>query len=568
MLNPVTFQVIASRLSGIVQEMQDNIFRTGYSTVVRESQDASCVLLDADGNVVGQHVIFALHLTCLADVVRAVRRDFGDDIGPGDAFLTNHPYLSGVTHAMDIAVITPVFHGDRLIAFCGSIAHKTDLGGVVPGTAYGNARELFQEGIQYPPVRFERAFRIIPDIEAILRANSRTPDVILGDIRGQVGCGRLGERRTAETIARYGIDDVLATFALLQDVTERRFRDALAALPDGVREAEHFLDRDEGALVRFHVRVEKTGDRVHFDFSGCADAVAAPINTRPPVARGAVLFALVAMLDTQMVNNGGLARAVETTFRPGSILNPAYPAPTNSYIPSAMLVTQVCIRALGGLLPQRRVGDASLTGAVAIGGRRPDGSSFLEYELSGGAFGGRPGSDGPSGIGPLHVNVRCAPIEVVESEFPTRILRWELVRDSGGAGEFRGGLGARRWWQIETDDVQITLRAAGHAVAAQPVDGGRPGRAARFVVGPGTPDERETSGLFSGLHLKRGETIRDERGGGGGLGDPHRRDFDRIVDDVVDGYVSPDAAVEVYGAERARLEAAVAARGGAVEATG
>jgi N-methylhydantoinase B len=147
-VDPVTFQVIQSRLSGIVQEMQDSIFRTGYSTIIRESQDASCMLLDADGNVVGEHVVLPLHVAALPEVVRAVKASFGDDIRPGDAFITNHPYISGVTHSMDMAVVTPVYYQGRLIAFCGSIAHKSDLGGDVPGTSNGSARELFQEGIQ------------------------------------------------------------------------------------------------------------------------------------------------------------------------------------------------------------------------------------------------------------------------------------------------------------------------------------------------------------------------------------------------------------------------------------
>ena len=558
-LNPVTFQVIQSRLSGIVKEMQDSIFRTGYSTVVRESQDASCVLMDPNGEVIGEHVIVPLHLTCLPEFVRAVRRDFGDDIHPGDAFLSNHPYLAGVTHAMDIAVLTPAFDEGELIAFCGSIAHKTDLGGVVPGTANGSARELFQEGTQYPPIRFEQDGVLDRDIESILRANSRTPDVILGDIRGQVGCGRLGERRLAETIRRYGRDDVIAAFAMMQDVAERRLRAALAAWPDGVHEAEHFLDRGAGETVRFHVRVEKRGEHLHFDFSGSDDQVVAPINIRPPVARGAIAFALIAMLDPQLPNNGGIARVVDATFRPGSVLNPHFPAPTNSYVPSATLVTEICIRAMGGLAPERRVADCSLPGATSIGGRRDDGSSFLQYELSGTAAGGRAGSDGPSAIATLLVNVRCTPIEIVESEFPTRVLRWEAAIDTGGPGEFRGGLAPRRMWQILCRTAQLTLRAAGHAVAAQAMDGGEPGRCAQFVVDPGTPDERMMPALFSGLELRAGQIVVDQRGGGGGLGDPHKRPFECVLDDVLDGYVSIEGAVREYGTDRARLGAALAA---------
>jgi N-methylhydantoinase B len=563
-VNPVTFQVIQSRLSGIVREMQDSIFRTGYSTVVRESQDASCVLLDPDGDVVGEHVIAPTHLYALPEVVRSVRRDFGDDIQPGDAFLTNHPYLSGVSHSMDIAVVTPAFYAGELIAFCASIAHKTDLGGVVPGTAYGNAREIFQEGVQYPPIRLERDFRMERDIEAILRANSRTPDTIMGDIRGQVGCARLGERRLADTLRRYGRDDVVGTFRLMQDVAERRLRAALASWPDGVHEAEHFLDRDVDETVRYHVRVTKRGDRIHFDFSASDDQVTSPVNILPPVSRSAVAYALIAMIDPTMPNNGGTARVVETIFRPGSCLNPHFPAPHNSYIPSTTLVAEICIRALAGFTRGGKAADCSLPAAISIGGNRDDGTSFMNYELLGTAGGGRTGSDGPSGIATLLVNVRCAPIEIVESEYPVRVRRWELAVDSGGAGAFRGGLGGRRMWEILCRRLQLTLRAAGHTVATQPVDGGEAGRCARFVINPGTPGERVMPGLFSGVELHAGDVMVDERGGGAGLGDPRSRAFERIVDDVVDGYVTADAAVNVYGADGDRLKDALAAWAGVI----
>jgi N-methylhydantoinase B len=383
--------------------------------------------------------------------------------------------------------------------------------------------------------------------------------VILGDIRGQVGCARLGERRLEETLRRYGRDDVVGTFALMQDVAERRLRAALASWPDGVQEAEHFLDRDVAETVRYHVRVEKHGDRIHFDFSDSADQVTSPINILPAVARSAVAYALIALIDPTLPNNGGIARVVGATFRPGSVLNPHFPAPTNSYIPSTTLVAEICIRALGGFTHGRKAADSSLPAAISIGGNRDDGTTFMNYELLGTAAGGRSGSDGPSGIATLLVNVRCAPIEIVESEFPIRVMRWELVTDSGGAGEFRGGLGGRRMWKILCRRMQLTLRAAGHTVATQPIEGGEPGRCARFVINPGTPDERLMPGLFSGVELHAGDVMTDERGGGAGLGDRRQRAFTRLLDDVLDGYVSPQAAVEVYGADPAHLDAGLAA---------
>jgi N-methylhydantoinase B len=557
-VDAVTFQVIQSRLSGIVQEMQESIFRTGYSTIIRESQDASCMILDAGGDVVGEHVVLPLHVTCLPEVVRNVIRRF-EDIAPGDAFITNHPYLGGVPHSMDMAVVTPVFSDGRLLGFCASIAHKSDLGGPIPGTANGSARDIFSEGTQYPPIRLMRAGRTIPEVEEILGANSRTPQLILGDIRGQIGVARLGERRLLETIERYGASALLAAFERKKDATERQIRDALATWPDGCHEAEAFLELGNPARpsVRFHVRIEKTGSRITFDLTACDDQVEEPINIRPPLVRGCLSYALIATIDPTLANNGGVARTIETQFRPGSIVDPHFPAPTNSYIPSALAVAEASLEALSAFAPERRIARVGGFGAMSLGGTRPDGSPFVQYELAGSAYGGRAGSDGPSGTAVLLSNARSASIEIIESEFPTRVRRFELITDSGGAGEFRGGLAARRDVEVLAPAAMLSFRGHGHEIAAAGRDGGIDGKPASCTLHPDTAEARSYPARFSGVAVGAGDRIRFERGGGGGLGDPRSRSFDAIVDDVRNGYVSRASALADYGIEAQRLDDAV-----------
>ena len=553
-IDAVTYQVIQSRLSGIVGEMQDSIFRTGYSTIIRESQDASCMILDAHGDVVGEHVILPLHVTCLPAVVRNVLAGF-DDIGAGDVFITNHPYLGGVPHSMDMAVVAPVFAGGDLIAFCASIAHKSDLGGPIPGTANGNARDIFHEGTQYPPIRLVRAGRTIAEVEAILGANSRTPVLVLGDIRGQIGVARLGERRLLETVERYGRETVLAAFARKQDATERQIRAALAQWPDGVHEAESFLEvgNPDRPVVRFHVRIEKRAGEIAFDLRGCDDQVDEPINIHPPLVRGCIAYALLATIDPSMANNGGIARAIELRLRPGSIVHPHFPAPTNTYIPSTIALTEAALEALSGFVPERRVARVGGFGAISLGGARSDGSRFVQYELAGSAYGGRRGSDGPSGVAVLLSNARSASIEILESEFPTRVRRFELIPDSGGAGEFRGGLAARREVEILAPTASLTFRGHGHVVAAGGRDGGSDGRPASCTLHPHTPESKSLPSRFSGVTVSAGDHILFERGGGGGLGDPRRRPREAVIDDVRNGYVSRESAVRDYGLDAGRL---------------
>jgi N-methylhydantoinase B len=519
------------------------------------------MILDADGDVVGEHVVLPLHVTCLPAIVRNVKARF-DDIATGDVFITNHPYLGGVPHSMDMAVVAPVFSGDRLVGFCASIAHKSDLGGPVPGTANGSARDIFHEGTQYPPIRLMRDGRTISEVEAIIHANSRTPQLVLGDIRGQIGVARLGERRILETIERYGLPMLLAAFARKQYTTERQIRQTLRTWKDGVHEAESYLELGDPnrPAVRFHVRVEKIGDRIAFDLTGCDDQVDEPINIHPPLVRGCISYAMIATIDPTLANNGGVSRAIETRLRPGSIVNPNFPAPTNSYIPSTLAVTEACLEALSAFVPERRIARVGGFGAMSLGGSRTDGSRFVQYELAGSAYGGRAGSDGPSGIAVLLSNARSASIEILESEFPTRIRRFELIVDSGGAGQFRGGLAARREVEVLAAEAQLSFRGHGHQIAAAGRDGGADGKPASCTLHPDTAESQSFPARFAGLRVGSGDRIRFERGGGGGLGDPRLRPLESVTDDVRNGYVSHAAAVRDYGIDAGRLAGALALR--------
>lgn len=565
-VDPITYQVLSSRLAGIVQEMNDNIYRTGYSTIVRESRDAGCLLLDADGNVVGNYARASLHITSLPMVVRAIRRDFGDDIAPGDAFITNHPYLADVTHSVDLACATPFFADGRLVAFCASIAHKSDLGGPVTGTANANATELFHEGTLYPPIRYARRGEINLDVERILRANSRTPELILGDLRGQLGVARLGERRLHETVARYGVDALVATFAQKVRVTQERLQQLLLAWDDGEAEAEICVDGAGSNVdaVRYHVRVEKRGARLICDFSASSDQTRAPINVRPSIVRGCCYYAVIGMLDPELENNSGMESAIEVRVRRGSILDPIFPAPTNAYMPTAMALCELVIAALAKLSSGRRIADCGgVGGGFSIGGRAPDGTVFSTYELVGSAYGGRTGSDGVSGVSVLLTNSTTAPLEIMESEFPIRFRAFSLIPDSGGPGTWRGGLGPAREYELLASSATVTLRGGKHAIPAAGLDGGLAARLGDCVViacDGGT--RRSYPSRFSGVEVARSDVIRLEKSGGGGLGPPRDRDRAAVIADVLDGYVSRDVAIDVYGIAPHELDEVLAAWNG------
>jgi N-methylhydantoinase B len=550
-IDPVTLQVIQARLAGIVQEMQNSLFRTGYSTIIRESQDASCAILNRQGEVVAQHVVLPLHMGAFPACAEAILKAYElQEIQDGDAFITNHPYLGGSPHAPDMGVFTPIFYNREWVGFAANMAHKSDIGGTVPGSGSGSAREIFQEGLHLPPVKFMSRLRPSQEIEAVIAANSRTPGVVIGDLRGQVGAARLGERRVAELMERYGKETILDCTTVLSSNSEKRVRQVIETWPDGESEAESFVDHDGIDLsrpIRIHVKVTKTGDRIHFDFSGSSDQTQGPANIRPPLVRAACVYCLIALVDRFLPINQGLARLVEAKFRPGSVVDPHFPAAVNTYMPTALTVAEAVLSALAAFVPEKRIAGGSGSAALVLGGRDAQSQrAYVHYEIFSGGTGARWGKDGVSATAFHLSNCKTAPVEIIESEFPTRIERFEMIRDSGGAGRWRGGLGFARDYRILTDEVRFSMRTDKHAIEPFGSDDGLAGGKGACIVNPGGDKEKRLPSRFGDQRLSKGDLLRIERPGGGGLGDPLDRAAEQVLDDVRQGYVSVERAKSDY----------------------
>ena len=551
-VDPITFQIVNTRLSGIVQEMQRSLFRTGFSTIIRESQDASCAILDTQGEIVAQHVVLPLHMGAFPACLRELLNSYPlEEMSEGDAFLVNHPYRGGSPHVPDMAVITPVVVEGEVAGFCANMAHKTDMGGAVPGSCPAQAREVYLEGILIPPIRYVSRFETSREVERILAANSRTPDLVLGDIRGQVGANRLGEMRMKKLISEYGLDTVFSTFSRLFDVTEQRVRSEILNWKNGTFFGEGFLDNDGIDLmtpVRIHVRVEKEKDRILFDFSGSAEQTAGPANIRPPLVQAVCYYCLISLIDPYLPNNYGLARVVETRFRKGSVLDPRFPAPVNAYMMTAHMVTEVVFEALGRITPERRVAASAGSRSITLAGKSSKtGQGYLQFELFAGGTGGRFGKDGVSGS-PANVSNCCiTPVEILESEFPIWVDRFELIPDSAGAGEYRGGLGFLREYSILDDKAIFSSRGDQFLSSPKGIDGGKAGRPGFLSLNPETAEFKSLPARNGGVPLEKGDVIQLGTPGGGGWGDPMLRDPERVLRDVRNGYISCQAALELFG---------------------
>jgi N-methylhydantoinase B len=549
-IDAIDLEVVKASLSGIVQEMQNSLFRTGFSTIIRESQDASCALMNANGEVVAQHVVLPLHIGAFPACTAAIIDAFRNDIVDGDAFIINHPYHGGSPHAPDIAVVTPVFIGGALFGFCGSIAHKSDIGGPVPGSCSGQAREIFNEGLHLPAVRYQRAYHGNADLERLIGANSRTPELVLGDIRGQLGADRLGEKRLRELVGKFGQEKILAAFDRLLALSEAKVRAAVAEWEDGRFESERFVDDDGIDLeqpVRIHVVVDKRGDQLRLDFSGSADQTKGPANIRPPLVQAACAYALISLIDPNMYVSSGLIRAFTMTARDGSVLNPRFPAPVNTYNPTIHALVDAIFDAMSHIVPSKARADGSGSRSIILGGRNTyTGKGYVQYEIIAGGAGARTGKDGMSGITVNQSNARIAPVEIIESEFPTRITRFELIADSGGAGEFRGGLGIRREY-LNLADARFSIRSMKHIIPPNGTGGGASGRPGAIWINPDGSEAKRLPTRYADYPLRAGDVFRLDTPGGGGYGDPLSRDPERVLADVREGTVSREAAERAYG---------------------
>ena len=557
----ITQEVIRARLDGIVREMQAAVLRTGFSTIIRESHDFSAGITDREGNVVGQYSPLPPHLGAYPECVKGVLQFYSyDEMENGDCFLINHPYYSGCPHPNDMVVVLPVFHEGNVVAFCASMGHKSDIGGQSPGSRNTLARDVFGEGLQIMPVRFLSKREPVKETHQLVRSNSRAPELVLGDLGAQAGAlWSIGAQRLKHLMDEYGQAVVLDAFLQLGLRTEARVRQVVEQWQDGVYEAEAFVDdvADQSRPLRLHVAVIKEGDRLTLDFSGSDDQSPGPMNVRPPFIRGMAYYATIAMIDPGVPNNFGLARAVECVLREGSILNPLFPAPVGFYSSTITVVEDVIMEALSQAAGRPAVAHNASSGMVVMGtvggGRR-----YVQYELLMSGNGAHLGGDGWTGTGhSWGGGSKITSVEILESEFDVELQDFSLIADSGGPGEFRGGLAIRRQYLIK----QASRYAGGSPRNLAPAHGvamGEDGLAGAVTVNPGAPNEQRYVGLISNVMLEEGDVVVVETGSAGGAGDPKSRDPLRVMNDLRNGYITTDAAIHTYGLDEAAVSDALA----------
>lgn len=552
-MNAIDLEVIYQSTLQIARELTLNMLRTGYSTIIKESQDFTFAIFDRRGRMVAQGVPQPLHIGPLSAQVNEIRRVFAGKIEPGDAFIVNHPYRACQNHATDVTVISPVYYDGKLIAFIGNIAHKPDLGGKVPGTNSGDATDLFQEGLLIPPLKIQRKGLINEDLQEMICANTRTPDVTWGDIKAQVNTNTYGLDKCAELFRKHGAEKVLQCWDKWMDICEAELRREILKVPDGVYGPETDWIDDDGVELGKPHRISATlvveGDTLHFMLESDQQA-RGPINLRSCVSRNFIQCCVKMIFIPKLPVNEGLSRPIKVSYPPeGSLLNPRYPAPCNMYVRPSQMTTSVVVRTLARAVPGRVPAPASgAGGSLSSAGINPrTGRWYSQYEIFNGGCGARPDQDGPSAMDDLVVNVMNGPVEALETEFPIRVENYELVPDSAGAGTFRGGLGTKRTWRILAEESTVNLRTDRFQHSSLGLFGASPAMPSKAVLNPGMHSERPLTSKIAGLRLKKDDVVAWQLAGGGGYGDPLQRDPARVQRDVRMGYVTMEGARRDYG---------------------
>lgn len=550
-LDSVTLEVVRNRLDAIAQEMQDALVRSGYSNIIKEGHDCSAALFDRGGEVVAQATALPAQLGCLPSAVRRVLSQFEpDSMCDGDVFILNDPYDGG-THLPDIALISPVFHESRVVAFTACMAHHQDIGGKTPGSLPTDATDIFQEGLRIPLVKLYEAGKPSSVVHAFIERNVRVPHVVLGDIGAQLAGLNVGKARLGVLFREHGAAGLAAYMAELLERAETLTRRAIGRIRPGSYSFEDYLDSDgidPDKLVRIRATITVEGSDLHIDFSGSDRQVKGPINADKAAVMSAVYFVAKAIGDPTAPNNGGCYRPIHVNLPDGSVVNPLAPAPVNGRTVTMKRIADTILGALVPAMPGKiPAAPSGLVRVLVFGGNDPaNGRTYVCTDFSTGGTGGHPEGDGVDSLETDIANTMNMPAESLELHYPLRVHRNALVNDSGGAGRSRGGLGVEREIELLRGEATVTLREDRHRTRAWGLYGGEPPPFARAEVQHA--DGRRTPILSKGVfQLSAGDRIHCWAAGGAGYGDPLERDATVVVQDVIDGKVSVEAAAERYG---------------------
>ncbi|HEV8352961.1 MAG TPA: hydantoinase B/oxoprolinase family protein [bacterium] len=560
-IDPITLEILWSRLISILDEADTTLLRTSYSAIVGEAHDYAVALLDAEGNSLAEaNATMPAFVGMLSRTARSFLQVYPpSNLEPGDVIISNDPWICA-GHLPDITLITPIYHRGRMVALAGCAAHLSDVGG--RGTSEG--RDIFEEGLRIPPLKLYVAGQPNHDLFAIIQNNSRSPEDVVGDIRAQMLANAVTARRLSELLDEYGLEDVADLSAAIQSQTEAAMRRQIDRLPAGVYRASLDLDGFEDHPLRVEVAITIGGGEITVDYTGTSPQVDYAINCPINLTYSETVFPFRASLLPNLPSAEGSMRPIKVIAPPGTIVSPAFPAPVRSRVVVVHNLHAAIYRALQPLVPDYlrppaiQAHSGCIWGVWWWGPRPTPGTkgptdvpeNWVAMYIFNGGKGATGAADGQHCLS-FPQNCSNIPVEYLESRTPMLFECKELITDSGGAGRYRGGTGQRVRIRSLSDKPYSFVPISTDRIRFAPIGllGGRPGRAGRLALN----DTQELSSRTMTM-IQPGDTITMETPGGGGVYDPHQRDPEAVRQDVRMGLVSAQAAVEVYGADADRVD--------------
>jgi N-methylhydantoinase B len=552
-IDPILLSVYARTFRSITDEMSISVQKTTCSPILCEAKDYVTGLYDAEGRMLEQTENLPILAFSLAPVCKYIRNHFGDDIHPGDVIFHNDVFSLG-NQNNDVAVYKPVFFENELVAWTAVKGHQADIGGAVAGGYNPNAVEVWQEALRIPPVKVYEKGKLRKDVWELIFANIRF-DIVQHDMKAQMGACHVGDRRMVELLKKYGRKNFEAHKAALFEATRKMMEAEIATIPNGTYAGEgsiYYDGRHEGSKFKVRVDITVEDKRIKFDYSRTDAQSNGFVNGTFTSSASATILTLLQMINPDIPHNEGMVEPIEIVIPQGTILNAGYPKATtfgNHLCPPNADAIQ---RALAPVMPERvTAGWNNLLCSLTTGIDPGKNEKYVDIGFMGlkGGSGAMRGTDGYDHIGMIDASggVLDQDYEMFEQQTPHRLIKHEYLCDSAGPGEWRGGLGVETIFQIGSDNTQFVTFGDGDFEPAFGLFGGGSGtlNSIRLTYPDGKTVVPRNKDLIA--NVPKGTIYHQEAGGGGGYGDPHKRDRNKLRQEVRDGVISPAAAQKVYG---------------------
>jgi N-methylhydantoinase B len=555
-VDPVTLEIVRNGLKAVAQRITRRMIRSANSFIVKEMEDCSASILDANGHLLAEEAGPPIQLNTVGICLKTIlEHHFPREAwSPGDVVITNDPYAGGesmaATHTNDYLAFYPIFHNGELVAFSGLMVHHFDIGGMNMGTR-GWGTEIYQEGLRIPPLKVAEGGTIDRKVLEIILTNTRTREMLENDLTSQIASVKVAAQDVGDLFRKYGADTMKTCFAELIDYAERRTREELMQIPDGTWQHEEPIldDGAKGGPYYLRLALTKRGSDVVLDFTGTDPQVGGPINSPLATTLAAVYYVMRCVTDASIPASEGCKRPISVIAPPGTLVNARPPAAVYQRMIVCHSIVDLVMGALAKAVPERVMADScGCLYNYTIATNPASGRRTVFGEVVPGGIGATSRADGINVVACHVTNCHIPPIEAMELESPVRYLRREFRQDSGGPGRFRGGVGQVLTYRILGQSPGLQHTSQKSVSLPQGVAGGMPGDGGRWVINEGEPRERRLEHAIGDIEpLEEGDTVTHYTPGGGGYGDPLTRAPEAVLSDVVAGFVSVSQAAEAYG---------------------